>query len=256
LDSLLLRLTPFEVEIATAALEARERNDYHGISDLVLRFCDSESPMALKGLLEFLTRAAELPLTRVLDQGIGSALREVGRQWETGVRTVALEHRFTQKVLEALHHAMHSLQSEKYPFPLSEKPAGTQTALVACAEGCFHEIGAMMVRLVLEHQGWNALYLGANVPYEEIAMAQESERTQLVCLSFTPPLSGADLRRCLKVLSALHHPEATYALALGGAALTPALAAGIPTPFRAVKVCNSTESLSRWLTGWKNPEAP
>ncbi len=256
LDALLLRLQPYEAEVATAALEARERNDYRALSDLVLRFCDSESPLALKGLLEFLTRAAELPLPRVLDQAIGGALREVGRQWELGSRSVALEHRFTQKVLEALHHTLHALHVEKFPLPLSRHEAQTRRALVACAEGCYHEIGAMMVRLVLEASGWDVLYLGANVPFEETALAQENEKIPLVCLSFSSPLSGADVRRCLKVLGALHQVAAPYTLALGGAALTPALAAGVPTPFRAVKICNSTESLARWMTGWKTSEAP
>jgi excisionase family DNA binding protein len=254
LDALLLRLHPFEAEVASAALEARERNDYSGISKLILQFCDSESPLALKGLMEFLTQAAELPMTRVMDQGFGAALREVGRQWEDGSRSVALEHRFTQKVLDALHTLLHQTLLEKYPAPLASPSQESRKAIVACAEGCYHEIGSMMVRILLEREGWDALYLGANVPFEEIAMAQESQGSALVCLSFVPPLSAADVRRCLKVLSALHNPQFPYALALGGASLSPSHTEGVATPFRSVKVCTSMESLSRWLTGWKPKE--
>ena len=60
-----------------------------------------------------------------------------------------------------------------------------------------------MARIVLERAGWNVTYLGANVPYEEIAGIQELERSRLLCVSFSPPLGPSDARRCLKVLNAL-----------------------------------------------------
>jgi hypothetical protein len=103
-----------------------------------------------------------------------------------------------------------------------------------------------MARIMLERAGWNVTYLGANVPYEEIAGIQELERSRLVCVSFAPPLGPSDARRCLKVLSALRRPEAPYRLVIGGlphaAGSEASYESAVPLTF-----ADSMESFERWL---------
>lgn len=119
-------------------------------------------------------------------------------------------------------------------------------ALIGCSEGCHHEIGGFMARVLLLRAGWSVTYLGANVPHEELAGIQELERAQLMCVTFALPLGPGDLRRCLKVLNALHHPLAPYKLVVGGLPN----AAGTEDQFDTripLKFGDSMEAFERWL---------
>jgi excisionase family DNA binding protein len=243
-DAALLAFAPHEEEVARAALDAREHGDFEAVRELILRFCDTQAPGWLSRLLAYLVEPIGLPLSRVFDAGVAGALGEVGRQWQTGSRTIALEHRFTQKILDALHGVLvRDAEVETEGGPEDTRPR----AVVACAEGCHHEIGGLMGRIVLERAGWNVTYLGANVPYEEIAGIQELERSRLLCVTFSPPLGPSDARRCLKVLNALRRPEAPYRLVLGGLprglATDVAYESEVPLTF-----ADSMESFERWLS--------
>src|SRR5690606_5556295 len=203
-------------------------------------------PAWLSRLLAYLEETCGIGMARLLDAGVAGALAEVGRQWQTGARTIALEHRFTQKILDALHGVLIRQEARR----VREAPAGVEDArpraALACAEGCHHEIGGLMARIVLERAGWNVTYLGANVPYEEVAGIQELERSRLLCISFAPPLGPSDGRRCLKVLHALRRPEAPYRLVIGGlpraAGTEASYVSDIPLAF-----ADSMETFETWL---------
>lgn len=255
----ILFFAPHEEEVAQAALAAREQGDFTGLQELVLRFCDTESPRWLVKLIRYLNEAIGLPLARLFDAAIGGALAEVGRQWQTGARTIALEHRFTQKVLDALHGLLNAYEDDAEILSASMAasrssrpgvtPEGARTphAIVGCSESCFHEIGGFMARLLLLRAGWTVTYLGANVPYEEVAGIQELERAQLVCIGFAPPLGTVDVRRCLKVLGAMRRPASTYHLVVGGIPY----AAGTEHLYESVipvTFATTMERFAHWLT--------
>ena len=161
----LLFFAPHEEEVARAAFAARERDDFSGIRELILRFCDTEPPRWLSRLILYLEADFGIPLARIFDAGLAGALAEVGRQWQSGSRTIALEHRFTQKVLDALHGLLAHADEAGRPEPGRAGAAGARPhAIIGCAEGCHHEIGGLMARVLLLRAGWSVTYLGANVP--------------------------------------------------------------------------------------------
>jgi excisionase family DNA binding protein len=237
-ESALLRLAPHGEALAMATLACRERNDFSPMVDLVLRFCDHESVHFLTEALRYLADAADIPITRAFDSILAEALRRVGRQWEEGSRTVAMEHRFTQKVLDALH----TFRARASAEPDALAPL----ALIGCAETCQHEIGAMFCRVALEMDGWRVCYLGANVPTEEYAGIQAHLGADLVCISFIPPVGTADARRSVKILASGYRPERPYALAFGGGILNAQSLESGEMPFKAFKVHHGTEAFLRW----------
>ncbi len=264
----LLFFAPHEEEVARAALDARDRNQFDGVRELILRFCDTEPPRWLAHLIRYLEGPCGIPLTRIFDAGIGGALADVGTQWQNGSRTIALEHRFTQKILDALHAILTHLedvddaeesaeQALRAVHALDPKNAvasdrGTVEgrkrphAVVGCSEGCHHEIGALMARILLQRAGWSVTYLGANVPFEEMAGIQELERAQVMCVSFVSPLGAGDVRRCLKVLNALQQPNAPYRLVTGGLSYL----AGTEDQYETripIKFVESMEGFERWF---------
>lgn len=237
-EAALLRLSPYEQELGRAALAARERNDFDPLAALIVKLVDNEPPGYLVRALRFLERACEVPLARSFDLGVGEALRRVGGQWAEGQRTVAHEHRFTQKVMDALY----ALRGSEGDDPKPDAPV----ALVGCADDCFHEIGAMFVRLALESAGWRVIYLGGNVPYGEFAGLQSETGARLVAISFVPPTGNADAMRGLSVMASRYRPEKPYWLALGGGGIKPDALDLKRLPFLGASAHRNIEALRDW----------
>jgi MerR family transcriptional regulator, light-induced transcriptional regulator len=239
-------LAPHEEEIAMAGFAARENNDFSGLQELILKFCDIAPTYWLTQLLILSETVFDLPLARIYDSAIGGALREVGRQWQSGSRTIALEHRFTQKVVDALYGKINHIDSQALQLPMQTTPHPPK-AIVGCAEGCYHEIGGLMSRIVLRSMGYDVTYLGANAPFEEVAGIQELEGAELVCLSFVPPLNNSDVRRCIKVLGALYNGNRPYSLIVGGASTEIGWQEPSLGPFVQIKPVHSIASFENWL---------
>ena len=119
-------------------------------------------------------------------------------------------------------------------------------ALVGCAEGERHDLGARCVRLVLEDRGWRVRFLGADVPLEEWSALQRETRAGLVAVSFSCIRAPADVLRCVRRLSAEYDAARPYALVMGGGA-TPELELPPRSPFRDLRYFTDTAGLLRWL---------
>lgn len=63
-----------------------------------------------------------------------------------------------------------------------------------------HELGALMAGATAAHCGWKVVYLGANLPSEEIALAATRSRAQAVALSLVSPENDEALPNDLKSL--------------------------------------------------------
>ncbi|MEO6098059.1 MAG: helix-turn-helix domain-containing protein [Fibrobacteria bacterium] len=240
-DSPLLLLAPHEHEMAAAALACRERNHYQPLAELIIRLCDTRSPGYLLAVMKYLQVNCGIPLARTFDLGISEAMRRIGNEWASGSRTIAHEHRFTQKMLDAIH-ALRGVE----PSSLQRQ---SPLALVGCAETCYHEVGAMFVRYLLEEAGWQTCYLGANVPFSEYASIQGDLGARLVAISFVPPCGNPEARRGVGILAGLYRESAPYYLALGGGGLEPGALRSMGSPFLALKVEKDTESFQIWARG-------
>jgi len=145
-------------------------------SEFALRF--------LRAALEGDRRKAEAVALEALDEGIGfgelhqhvikPAQAEVGRLWQHGELHVGEEHAGTCIV----EHVLAVLRSR-----LPEPEAVSRSVLVASVSGNLHEVGARIVADHFEHRGWRVIFLGANVPSEDLARAVEDHRPDLVALS-------------------------------------------------------------------------
>ncbi|HEU4324209.1 MAG TPA: cobalamin-dependent protein [Roseiflexaceae bacterium] len=107
------------------------------------------------------------------------ALYEVGRLWEANQFTVAQEHlatAITQSIMAQLAGEL-----------LARPPLG-RTLLATCIGGEHHEVGIRMVSDFFELEGWDVIYLGANVPIPDVVQMVASQRADLLAISVT--LSG------------------------------------------------------------------
>jgi DNA-binding transcriptional MerR regulator len=158
-----------------AAVETLDGDHLHA---LLKARADTETPEA------FVQKTA-LPL-----------LREVGLRWANGTVTIAAEHMATAQVKRILGGLF-----DRYPPPASSAPRLVATT----PEREEHDVGALIVTLLARVRGWNALFLGANLPAEEIVGAAHRRGVSHVCLS---GLTGrpASLERQLRTLRSALSP--------------------------------------------------
>lgn len=104
----------------------------------------------------------------------GAALYEVGRRWERGEVTVAIEHVATAIIEELLAHV----------FPRATRLSRLgRRAVVSCAADEFHQIGGRIVADTLEAAGWDVDFVPAGAPPEELLATVERARPELIALS-------------------------------------------------------------------------
>jgi methanogenic corrinoid protein MtbC1 len=103
---------------------------------------------------------------------LGPALAAIGERWACGELSVAQEHLASATVRTALQKL------------LSDQRAGLRgTAVLACAPGERHEIGLLMLAVLLRSDGWQVAYLGADTPYADaLDLADRLDATAL-CFS-------------------------------------------------------------------------
>jgi MerR family transcriptional regulator, light-induced transcriptional regulator len=105
---------------------------------------------------------------------------EVGFLWEKGEISVAHEHLATSIVGR--------IMAGLYPrFFMTEPSKGR--AVVTSAPNELHEVGARMVADLLELDGWDTDYLGANTPVKDLLRLLSSKHYDLLALSVAVPFN-------------------------------------------------------------------
>jgi MerR family transcriptional regulator, light-induced transcriptional regulator len=122
-----------------------------------------------------------------------TAQREVGLLWQTGKISVAQEHFCTA--------ATQLCMSQLYRYIFQTKKNGLK-AVICCAEGELHEIGVRMVADLLEMNGWDAHYLGANTPRDSVMEYLEKQRPSLIGISATITSHLPDVVELIKKIRA------------------------------------------------------
>ena len=146
----------------------------------VLLAADSRRALALTE--QWVKDAADI--ASFLQLVVTGAMIEIGRQWEKNEISVAQEHlasSLANRVIATL-----------YPKIVEVEPHRGR-ALVSCAANEFHELGSRMFADLLELDGWDVQYLGANTPVADLVAMVKSDPVHFVALSVAMPfnLDGA-----------------------------------------------------------------
>lgn len=146
---------PNAADIVEGALAIARRLDSAGVDNLLRRAA------AVMGISAFIESVAA-PL-----------LRRVGDEWHAGRLTIAQEHLVSSLLDDIMSESMRSFA----------KRTGARRLLVTTPARERHAIGAALVGAAAAIEGWNVLYLGADVPAAEIADAAVSAGVSLVAVS-------------------------------------------------------------------------
>lgn len=119
------------------------------------------------------------PLEVAIEGVISPALAEIGERWHRGEATIVQEHfatAFLRRRLTALFHAY-------------EQPASGPLAITGSAPSEWHDVGILLVSMALRRHGWRVIYLGQNVPADQLLQEIRKLKPDMVCLSATTPAS-------------------------------------------------------------------
>ena len=114
---------------------------------------------------------------RLLTSVIDPIMNRVGEMWSEGTLRVADEHLATS-VIRTFLGTLHSN---------NRAPRGAPVLVATTPAGQWHEIGALLASLTAQSAGWNTLYMGPNLPAEEIAGAAIAHSASAVALSIIYP---------------------------------------------------------------------
>ena len=193
---------------------------------------------------ELLTAVTELDLERasralmqatnafsphdIVTEVLAPALDEIGQRWERGDICIASEHAASAMLRTQLGALLAAQAVDDKPPIVCTTPAGEQ-----------HELGALLAAVVIAMHGRRAIYLGANLPADQIAQAARLSNASSVALSLVG-LTGEAARHELEALCKVLPPG--IELLLGGRGVQDL--DGLPNR---VQVLASLPALEGWL---------
>lgn len=151
-----------------------------------------------------LDASVQLPLLVLLDDLVGPLMTWVGDRWHEGAIRVAHEHMATAATRSFLARIKQ----------IRKAGAGAPCIVVATPAGQDHEIGALMAAAVAAGEGWRDLYLGPNLPAQEIALAAMESGARAVAISVVAPGNNPEVLREFELLR--HVLEERVPIIVGG----------------------------------------
>lgn len=172
-------------------------------------------------------------------QIIQPAMYEIGMLWERGSISVAQEH-LASAIVGRVMATVSMVEGGR------REPKGR--AVITAAPNEFHEIGAWMVSDLLEQQGWQVKYLGANTPAADLLDLLRTFKPEALLLSVTIPFN---IIKAKEVIGAIRAEQELRVLriAVGGQAFSAAenLWRDTGADGYAVNAIDAVELLGGWL---------
>lgn len=186
---------------------------------------------------ELMRRAfAIFAMEQVLSEIVEPLLVEIGEAWHNGELPVAVEHYTVQFFMQHLMNA------------LSASPPPVQPGIIAagCAPGEDHQIGLLMLVLLLRWRGWEVKYLGPDLSLEKLAEALQPLKPKLLLFSATRPENAVRLAGLTEVLARFSEPEPL--IVMGGQAFEKMrLPESLPAVYLQASLSESVEAIEKLM---------
>ena len=142
--------------------------------ECVIDALEATAALDSRSLEDVLARAsADLGSVATIDRLVLPMLRQIGEEWRRGELRPAQEHLASAAIRSYLGRLLSTAQM----------PEGAPRIVVSTPAGMMHELGALVAAIYATAEGWNPVYLGANLPAEEIAGAALRSQARAIALS-------------------------------------------------------------------------
>jgi DNA-binding transcriptional MerR regulator/methylmalonyl-CoA mutase cobalamin-binding subunit len=162
--------------------------------EIINRCIELTANLDREGLYKILLEAeARFSKPVLLDDIIMPFLQKIGERWQEGSLKVVHEHLASAVIRSFLGELLISYKAPK------EAPSIISSTL----PGQHHEFGAIIAALAAISEGWKGVYLGPNLPAEEIASGAGQNRVKAIALSVVYPSDDPHLGNELRKLRRL-----------------------------------------------------
>ena len=124
------------------------------------------------------------PVEAVMVDILQPAMLELGQRWHDGTIATTTEH-FASSYVQGRLRALLSLAGQHRRSP---------GVVVACAPLDQHELGALMLAVMLRRRGYRVTYVGANTPVADLAIMARDTRPLALMVSASTQESLNELR--------------------------------------------------------------
>ncbi len=170
-------------------------NRHHIAEDYVEKCYNSVLAFDAQALEHHFENAiVELGTELFIEKLLNPLLTLIGDRWRTGELRPVHEHMATA-IVRSLTYILRSN---------TPCPADAPKMIVCTPINQLHELGALLAGIIAEFKGWRVIYLGANLPAEEIAAAVKYTDASAVTISISYKtdelLITKELRRLRKLI--------------------------------------------------------
>jgi methanogenic corrinoid protein MtbC1 len=135
----------------------------------------------LQGVLERATVSLGVPV--FLEQVASPSIQEIGHRWTEGTISIGQEHLATAVFRRVLGWIIDTFEAKD----------ATARMVVGTPSGQAHELGALMAAAAAAVEGWDIIYLGADLPADEVIKGVKQTDARAVALSIVRPTTDPAL---------------------------------------------------------------
>jgi len=178
------------------------------------------------------------PIDTVMLEIFSPVMNTIGEMWHDGEISITTEHFATHHIRMQLMNALDATKST----------AKRGTIIAGCAPKEWHEIGLLMLTVMLRWRGWSVTYLGANLSLEKMGETLERLKPDMILFSATKQEAAEELEGLVQVLDAF--PDKKPIIGLGGLAFieNPTLTNRIPGTFLGANAKDAVNLIENMLS--------
>ena len=152
-----------------------------------------------------------MDISKIYEHIIAPGLIKTGDLWEKGVIDIWQEHLISEISLDIMN-ILHS--------KFSPKIKNNKTILGLTPGPEIHNIGLKMICSIFELAGWNSIYLGSNIPTNNILNAIDKKKPDIVALSITMSQHRESADNIIQAIRNYHSKD-SLTIILGGSGFKP-----------------------------------
>ena len=127
----------------------------------------------------------------VCQEVLQPVLHDIGERWARGEVGISAEHYASHFVLRKVGTL----------FNLSRPEEGRGPLVAACLEGEMHEVGLLLTSLFLSRRGYSVVYLGSNLPLDDLLETVRRVDPAMVLMSTSTDLGARRLAKASRILA-------------------------------------------------------
>jgi len=185
LKSLIEREKTSQKDIHISEASSTEAADFNALINSSIEAIKAYDDETLETVL--LKSSSQMSQPQLIENFIVPLVYKIGDLWHDGDIRVANEHMASAVIRTFLANQIEIYSSaENAPIVICATPRGQE-----------HELGALIAGLTAASSGWRVIYLGPNLPVEEIAAVAVSLDARAIALSIIYPGDDSRLKKDL-----------------------------------------------------------